>query len=255
MKRGSVFLRVIAIASLGVMAATMTESAAQPFNPIRALSTWYTDRTLVDIEVVGSTSLVPRLHRLEPERMLRFRLERAYVQFFGAQTDPGFELVTFSFDMETGLPESLLAAVATIGRFHEDIPGVPRLPQFERLRRTLMISLKSDRSMESLQRLSDNLRKCRGTQVGGGLWAYEWKDRANCFRPAFPKGSQYVASYNNELLLNIQCQEATDPGLGCAVRFPFEGFGVETTFHRDRLSGWREMIERASSYLQSKRYQ
>ncbi len=137
MKRAAVlFLAVAAAQFIFFAAATMGEASAQPFNPIRELTTWYTDRGLIDIEVVGSTSLVPQTHQLEPERLLRFRLERAYVEFFRAQTELGFELVTFGFDLETGLPVSLLSAVVMSGRFHEDIPGVPRVPQRERVRRS-----------------------------------------------------------------------------------------------------------------------
>ncbi len=46
-----------------------TCAMAQPFDPVRELTTWYTDRSLIDIEVVGSTSMLPDIHRLEPERV------------------------------------------------------------------------------------------------------------------------------------------------------------------------------------------
>src|ERR1700684_2577755 len=54
------------------MAGGITQASGQPFSPIRKLSSWYTDRSLVDIEITGSTSLLPDIHRLEPERLLRF---------------------------------------------------------------------------------------------------------------------------------------------------------------------------------------
>jgi hypothetical protein len=122
----------LALAVFNVMPAK-----SQPFQPIRKLITWNTDRGLVDIEVVGSTSMLPDRHTLEPDRVLRFRLERAYVDTLLAERGPGFEIVTFVFDMETGLPASLILAVSQGGRFHEDISGVPHVSQVDRLSLTL----------------------------------------------------------------------------------------------------------------------
>jgi len=254
MKRTSLFFFSYLAAASIICIAAMGRTSAQPFNPIRELTTWYTDRSVIDIEIIGSTSLVRQTHKLEPERTLRFRLERAYIQFFRAQKEPGFELATFGFDMETGLADSLLSAVALSGRFHEDLPGVPHVPQLERMRRSLLISLESDSSMRSLRNLSDSLRQCRGALVGNALWAYERRGRPNCYPPAFPTGSQYVAPFDDELLLQIQCQEQSYSGIGCGLRFPFKGFGVEVRFHRDHLPKWREMIDRAKSFLESKQY-
>lgn len=249
MKRGRMLLLCAVIGAV-----SMAQASAQSFHPIRELNTWYTDRTPVDIEIVGSTSMLPQWHQLEPDRALRFRLERAYVSFFSAHKEPGFDLVTFMFDMQTGLPDSLFAAVAHQDRFHEDIPGVPNVPHSERMRRALRISLESDFSSQGLRNLSQHLSKCRGAPVGDGLSSYEWQNRRkDCSRPSLG-GSEYVAPYENDLLLEVQCREKTHPGLGCQLRYPFGGFAVEIAFHRDHLPKWREMIERASTFLQSKQY-
>jgi hypothetical protein len=63
-----------------------------------------------------------------------------------------------------------------------------------------------------------------------------------------------VANYGNNLALRIQCQAESFPGMGCHLRFPFEGFGVDLNFHRDHLMQWRTMIDRADAFLKSKQY-
>jgi len=103
----AVVASVVAGALAFAMTAQTSDLFAEPFKPVRELTTWYTDRTPIDIEIIGSTSMLPQFHHLEPERTLRFRLERAYVGILLAKDEPGFEIVHFSFDMETGLPESL----------------------------------------------------------------------------------------------------------------------------------------------------
>jgi hypothetical protein len=67
-------------------------AVAQPFNPVRKLTTWYTDRSLIDIEIVGAITTTDT-HKLEPSRVLRFRLERAYVSSLRAKDQAGFESV------------------------------------------------------------------------------------------------------------------------------------------------------------------
>src|SRR3954454_20691561 len=76
-------------------------------------------REPIDIEIVGSTSLVPHEHILEPYRVLRFRLERAYINNFLTRTAPGFSLLSVSVDRPTGLAEGLINAASMQGRFHQ----------------------------------------------------------------------------------------------------------------------------------------
>ena len=199
--------------------------------------------------------MLPELHGLEPERSLRFRLERAYVDTLTAKSEPGFETVHFSFDMKTGLPASLFAAAGEKGRFHEQLRGIPLLPNAERLRRLINVSVSSDSSSAALQRLSEVYReKCAGAAVGEGLRIFEWKDRPECERPTYPKGVAYVADHDGALALRIECQEESFPGTGCTLNFPFEGFAVQMSFHRDHLRDWRAMINRAAGFLHEKQY-
>jgi hypothetical protein len=250
-----VFVEIaILIAIIGISVALGAET--QPFKPVRELTTWYTDWTPIDIEIVGSSSMLPESHHLEPERTLRFRLERAYVVAIIAKSEPGFDIVDFSFDMETGLPESLFFAVANKGKFHEDLASVPILSNAERVRRTLNISISSDASAVVLEHTSEVYRKkCIGAPLGGGLSIFEWKDRLEyCQQPVYPNEADYVADYDSGLALRIVCQEERFPGTGCKLPFPFKGFAVELSFHRDHLRDWRMMIDKASEFLLSKEY-
>ena len=230
----------------------------EPFRPVHNLTTWYTDRTPIDIEIVGSSSMMPELHHLEPERTLRLRLERAYVDFLTTESEPGYDFIHLSFDIETGLPESLFFAVANKRRFHEDFEGIPILPFAEQVRRTLNISIQSDAAAATLQHASETYRKeCAGAPIGNGLRVFEWKDwkvPSHCWPPTYPNGSLYVADYSGDLSLKIQCQEESFRGTGCSLDFPFEGFAVTLSFHRDHLQDWRGMIDRASDFLRRKEY-
>jgi hypothetical protein len=247
--------RVLILAAALTTTAVALRAEAQPFNSVHELTTWYTDQALIDIEIIGSSSMLPEFHRLQPERTLRFRLERAYVDWLTTKSDPGFETVHFSFDLDTRQPASLFAAVGDKGRFYEPLPAIPLLPNEQRLRRLINISISSDASSTALQQLSDVYRKeCTGAAVGDGLWIFEWKDRPECQRPTYPKGVAYVADYDGSLALRIECQEESFPGTGCSLNFPFEGFAVTLSFHRDHLQDWRGMIDRASDFLHSKEY-
>jgi hypothetical protein len=227
---------VLATATAGLCAAgALGQAPAQAFHPIRELTTWYTDRALVDIEIVGSTSRVPEFHRLEPDRVLRFRLERAHINKLIADEGPAYEIVGFAFDIETGQPEALLDAVANRGRFHEDIAGIPVVAPGQRVKRTLQMTISSDSSAAALVTASDFNRQCAGATLGDQLRAYQSTNRRLCVRPSYPRASLYVADYDEGLALRVQCQEATFPGRGCHVSFPFEGFAVDLSFHRDHL--------------------
>src|SRR5262249_11305222 len=94
-------------------------AAEQPFNPTKERITTSTEMTPVDIEIIGSTSLLPDFHRLLPDLVMRLRLERAYVSLFLSEEQPGYEILDMAFDLETGLPSSLYSAVARGPRFSE----------------------------------------------------------------------------------------------------------------------------------------
>jgi hypothetical protein len=198
--------------------------------------------------------MLPEFHKLEPTRALRLRLERAYVGFLATKKEPGFEIVRFSFDMESGLPSVLYAAVASNAKFHESIAGIPVLSPEEQIRRTLTASISSASSDASLQHSSEAIQKCAGSPLGNGLWTLEWKGRQDCRRPSYPNATLYVAEYDSHLALRMQCQDEKFPGLGCEVSFPFEGFAVDTNFHRDHLNDWRKVVDRVAEFLKSVQY-
>jgi hypothetical protein len=69
----------------------------------------------------------------------------------------------------------------------------------------------------------------------------------------YPNGSLHIAQYQH-WLLRIECQGESFHGLGCILRFPFKGFRAELAFHRSNLSNWRFVIERAITFLESKKF-
>jgi hypothetical protein len=240
---------------LTILASAMNDGSAmaQPFKPIRELSSWYTDRSLIDIEIIGSTSLLPDSHRLEPDRVLRFRLERAYVQTLITQSSPGYELVSLALDSETGLAESLLTASANRGQYHEDIPGVPALPRAEILQGGIRLSLRSDLSRSGVEARSERTKQCLGAPLDDGLIAYKPQQKPGCFLPSYRRGRQYAAQYG-DLLLKIECEDEDPRRRACKTQFPFESFGVDITFHIGKLPKWRALIEQAAAFLKSKQF-
>jgi hypothetical protein len=253
------FINLRTLALLGAVGGGFTPVCgtpimAQPFNPVRQLTTWYTDQGLIDIEIVGSSSLQPDVHRLEPDRLLRLRLERAYVQTLLTQSDRGYEVVSLVVDSETGLASALLTAASRQGRFHEDIAGVPQLAHQAVLQRTLLLSLRSDISSALVERASADMERCRGAPLGTDLFAYLAEGQDGCARSTRRQATQYVAQHG-DLLLGITCSDTRPNRLGCKLQFPFEGFGVELTFHIEHLSKWRDVVERTTALLKSKQYQ
>jgi hypothetical protein len=229
---------------------------AQPFSPLRGnyYTAWNTDRDLVDIEIVGSTSQIPEHHRLEPERILRFRLEKAYVSALLAEKEPGYEIIGFSFDLDTGLPESFLQAAFMKGPGHEDIPGVSVLTLKEQIERVLLIQFHSDWSIEPLERMSRETEQCRGRQLESDLFENDPRGGKACIIPGYPRTSRYLAPYDADISLIIRCQNEPIPSIDCDLRFPYRGFAVELRFNHARLAKWRENINRAIKFLNAKEY-
>jgi hypothetical protein len=250
-------LWVIAAALAVALVATARPGAEdRSFKPLRGkfYTVWNTERDLVDIEIVGSTSLIPGRHRLEPERVLRFRLEKAYVGALLAEQEPGYEIVRFEFDVDTGLPRSFLQAVSRKGPSHRDIPGVPILSEIKQLQGVLSIGIHSDWSTEPLERMSRTMVKCRGRQLESGLFENDPAGGDACLVADYPTRTRYLAPYDGDLSLIVTCEDMAWPSIDCGLRFPYCGFAVELRFNHARLPKWRESVNRAIDFLKSKEY-
>ena len=229
----------------------MAAVSASDFNPVRSLTTWYTDRTPIDIEVVSSLNPTTGADNFDSKRTLRFRVERAFVQMLLTR---GPTFVHFGLDMETGIASSRFGATSKKGRFREYFSDVPEIPPQERLTRLLNLTIESDSSALSLQAMSGRLQKCAGRPIESDLLSYEVSDQNGCRRTSYPNGSRYIAKYDGGLLLRVQCQEPSFAGTGCHLDFPFEGFAVRASFHRNHLARWREVVDHAASFLKSNEY-
>jgi hypothetical protein len=249
---------VLAAVSIWRLAPNGLAGGTQPFNPLRGnfATPWNTDRELVDIEIVGSTSLIPDRHRLEPERVLRFRLEKAYVSALLAEKEPGYEIIAFSLDRDTRLPESFFQAVSIKGPGHEDIPVIPNLPLLTQVQRVLQIKFQSDRSIEPLMRMSRIAGHCRGREVEPQLFDYDLRGGKECPLLLYPAGTRrYIASFERDLSLIVACQyEDAFPTIDCEVQFPYGGFGATLRFNHDQLATWRAGLSTAIEFLRSKEY-
>ena len=129
-----------------------------------------------------------------------------------------------------------------------------RFPPQERLTRLLNLTIASDHSARSLQRISRPITKMRRQANQSKLLPYEVSDQNGCRRSSYPNGSRYIAKFDGDLLLQVECQKPSFPGTGCHLNFPFEGFAVRVSFHRNHLARWRDVVDRAASFLKSSEY-
>jgi len=230
----------------------VSSAVADVFTPVRDQLSVSTDLTPIDIEVVGSTSLVPQFHELIPELVVRFRLERAFVKL-RAQREPGFEIFNLGVDLETASPMALFETVILGPRFGKDIPGIPKLSPEELRRRNIRLSIQSNHRNESMSRFSEVLARCRGQAGESDLWVYERK--TDC--PGL--GSRQIgriAQLEDGSLIKIECDEALPlTWARCTTAFPFAGFAVDLNFSRELLQRWREVVSFSVKFLKSKQYQ
>jgi hypothetical protein len=230
----------------------MIESGfAQPFEPVRRLSTWYTDRTPIDIEIVAKRDA----ERPEAGRgaVLRLRLERAFVTLLLAQR-PGHEQLMISFDSDTGLPSALFSAKVQNAPFREQFPDVPSLSRLDRIRRTVILHIQGGWPISVTSQIGETLIKCEGKYLGNGLSEYRPSRERNCAPITDPGGSVVIARYRDDLSLRISCEGAYQSEIGCSVVFPFQEFSVGVRFHRESLAIWRGVLERAEAFLKSHQY-
>lgn len=224
---------------------------SQPFQPITKLTTWYTDRTPIDLEIVASMGQGNEAHLLQPERKLRFRLERAYVDFLFRKEQPPSSSVMMSFDVPTGLPSVLFRAPPEQVDAKSD--KILQLDHATSVRRTLNIRLQSKEVVELVKRASSEIRRCRGPSRGNDLFLYDKNREESCVARSFGSGTKYVAELSDDTDLLIDCSNSR--ATNCEVSFPFEGFAPSVSFNESYLGGWREVIERAASFLRSKQYE
>ena len=236
----------------GLFRVSCCAANADEFQPVRQRLTYSTDSIPVDIEVIGSTSLVPAFHKLIPELVLRLRLARAYVDLY-AEREPGFEILSLVLDFETALPMSYFDAVTAEPRFRKEIPGIPKLLPDERRHRNIVLHIESDARVEGFRKYSEGLSSCHGDTIENGMWAYERKK--DCFGLGYNRFGK-VAQLDDGSLIELECDERLPSSFArCQTRFPFKGFIVDVNFHGDLLPRWREVINFSESFLKSKKYQ
>jgi hypothetical protein len=254
MKKAAPWFIAFSLLVLGALISVLfaTSGMADAFKPIRERLIFSTDMTPIDIEVVGSTSLVPQFHKLVPDLVVRFRLERAYVGLY-AEREPGFEIFNIGVDLETASPMSLFETVILGPRFGRDIPGIPKLLPEELRRRNIRLSIHSDSRAEYLRKFGEILVGCRGQAVENDLWLYERKtDCPGLGAQRFGR----IGQLEDALLTEIECDEALPSSFArCETAFPFDGFTVRLNFDRGLLPRWREVISFSAGFLKSKQYQ
>jgi hypothetical protein len=227
----------------------MIESVlAQPFEPVRRLSTWYTDRTPIDIEIIAKHDADPR--RTRADAVLRLRLERAFVTLLLAQS-PGHEQLRISFDHDTGMPSALFDATTQNARFRENFKDVPALSHRDRMRRTISLHIQGGWTSSVAQQISETVTKCEGSGLGNDLYEYKPQRERNCSPVTNPGGFIVIAHFRDDLSLRISCEGPSQTEMGCAVVFPFGGFSVGVRFHHDHLPNWRGVLDQAEAFLKS----
>jgi hypothetical protein len=237
---------LVAAAFVGVLDLS-SAVLAQAFQPVDKLTTWYTDRNPIDIEIVATTGQGAEARPLLPERVLRFRLERAYVGTVFRRSN--FSSVSLSFDLPTGLPSSLFMAPPEQVELRGN--NIIHLSRPEAGRRMLNIRLESNHSNDILKRISSELNVCKGDKRQDDLFLYD-KDRdKSCFGRSIGPATKYVGQLSEDISLLIECSDAL---IGCRVSFPFEGFLPSASFHKSHLAHWKEVVEQATVFLQSKKY-
>lgn len=237
-----IFPRVTAlvISFLMIDPGFMVAKAAPSSPQIRSqLKTKYVDATPVAVDI-PVLNVIDGRSRGPTGKTLRLQLPRNYLASF---IKSGLETaVIIQLDTQTKEPWVVIAPPERIYAASEARPDLSRM---------LTLSLHNLLAETGIRFQSGRLKTCRGKDVGEGLTEYDAKDRTRCFRPAFPQGEKFIASYDEGLSLVIECR----PGVKvspCSVAFPFESLAVEIIFDRSRLPQWREMIAIAKQFLESK---
>jgi hypothetical protein len=242
-------LAALMFSSLGVSTRSVV---ASEFAPVNKLTTWGTDRSLIDIEIPMLASKGRDDVTARDEPPLRLRIERAFVSAI-ISTGPESKIVTIGFDRETLLPQSVLLAKGGSKRFNkEPLPDVPEVPFAEQLTRTLLISINARESSRIELGASGRLAACVGKSIGPNL--YESVVGPDCrVRPPAGGGNSYIANLDGHWVV-LRCKRPEFHGIGCVTRFSYEGFFPKLSFHRKHLASWREIVGEARAFLDSKKF-
>jgi hypothetical protein len=238
------------IVSAGLLAMPMAFTAtAQPFQPISQLTTWYTDRNPVDIEIVAYQGVDNEARRLEPERVLQLRLERAYLNLLIRKERPISSAALLSFDLPTGLPTALFKAPPEQVEKRGD--PIHQLLSAESTARTIIVLIEGDYTVEAFQQSSRELRLCKGDELQTDLFRYDGKRDPSCRVRSIGGGAKYVGKLTDTDLVFIKCSSAP---IGCRMRTPFDGFFPSVSFNETHLTNWKNIATKTVAFLQSKRF-
>jgi hypothetical protein len=224
-------------------------SSAQQFEPSSNLSSWYTDRKPIDIEIVGTEGVGSEAHLVSPPRVLRLRLERAYLINLFRTNQPPSSVALIGFDLPTGLPSALFQASPEQVEARGD--PIHQLTAADWASRTVSISLTSSNLTSGFDLASSELKNCKGRRLQDDLFLLEKGQGSSCLKWSLGKGTKYVAQYSDKVLLLLRCSRAS---LGCETYVPFDGFLPSISFNESHLTRWREVTEKVTAFLQSKQH-
>jgi hypothetical protein len=247
----SEIVRILGVTFIANGVVCLAFAADGPFNPMRKLTSWYTDRGLIDVEVVATSGSGPDSRFLSPKRTMKLRLERAYVASIGwrEQSDYDYSSLSLSFDGATSLPSALFTAPPEQVEKRSD--SIDRLTHDESVRRTLIVNVDGHSSQKNLELSSEKLSSCVGKKVADGLFQFLDDGSTYCHLGSLVGKISYVALLPGGTYAQLTC---TDQDIGCSVPFPFDGFAPVVGFHRDRLSNWKGVVEQAFAFLEKKKY-
>ena len=222
---------------------------AQPFQPVSQLTSWYTDRSPVDVEIVGTKGVGLEAHLISPPRMLQFRLERAYLHLVIRRDQPPSSVASLSFDLPTGLPSALFQAPPDQVEARGD--PIRQLTAADWASRAVRISLSGSNLAGGLELASSELRSCKGKKIQDDLYLLNKDHGPSCVKWSLGSGIKYIAQYSDNVQLLVQCSSAP---LGCKMFVPFEGFLASISFNESHLATWRAVTEKVTDFLRSKKY-
>lgn len=223
-------------------------SSAQPFHPSSSLTSWYTSRSAVDVELFATEGVGNDAHLISPPQVLRLRLERAYLNLL--RTDyPRSSIALIGFDLPTGLPSALFQAPPEQVEARGD--PIHQLAASEWASRAVNVSLIGSNLASGLDPASSKLKQCEGPRLQGDVFLLDKDRQSSCRIWSLGKGVKYVLHYSDEVVVLLRCKKAP---LGCETTIPFEGFAVSISFNESRLSRWREVTDGVVAFLASKQY-